>query len=165
MQSENRDMDYEAVEIMQLAQHAFFRRKNHRCYKRIFLAAVAIKATLLKVNGQQNFAEEYISCLKMYFVATTDVFLSVFEVKSLLYVCFTMIKRLRLYDDFCQEFDKLMPECPTRLEPRKLTDLARCQVRKNLSQCNLSLPEALKKLNLPKRIKSFILGDFIHIKE
>lgn len=164
MQNEHRrDMDLKAVRIMKLVQHAFFRSKNHRCYKRIFLAAVAIKATLLKVMGHENSAEKYIRCLKMYFIATTDVFLTVFEVKSLLYVCLTVIKRLFFYEYFCQEFDELMPECPTRLEPRKLTDLARCQVRKNLSQCNLPLPAALKKLYLPKRIKRFLLGNLIRI--
>lgn len=165
MRNRNRGIDYkaQAVKIMKLAGRFFFRIKNRRCYKRMFFAAVAIKAILLKMKGRQNLAEEYISCLKMYFIVSPEFLLSVSEVKSLLYLCFFVIKRLCFYDVFCQEFDNLMPWCPTRSEPRKLTELARCQIRYNLSQCNLSLPAILKQLNLPKKVKIFLLGDLINI--
>lgn len=56
-----------------------------------------------------------------------------------------------------------MPECPAKLEPRKLTDLVRCQIRENLSFSKLPLPKATEKLLLPSILKSFVLGDIIDI--
>lgn len=148
---------------MKLVQRSFLRSKNLRCYKRIFLASVVVKAIELKLMGQRALSYECISCPRMYFTATSDSFLSAFEVKSLLYGCCTIIKALRHYGKFCQEFDSLMPQCPARLEPRKLTDLARCQIRQNFSKCNILLPVALEELDIPSRVKCFILGDLIYI--
>lgn len=112
---------------------------------------------------EKDFAEQYINCLRIYFAATYDPFLTIFEVRNILYSCLVTANKLCLFDDYCQEFDKLMPECPVKLEPRKLTDLVRCQIRKNLSFSELPLPKAMEKLHLPNILRSFVLGDIIDI--
>lgn len=155
--------DSMAKEVMNLVKHAFFCCKSQKSYKRVYLASTAIQATLFQRRDQHNLAEEYTRCLRMYFEATPDPLISVFEVRNLLYACFFLVKKLRLVDYHYQRFEKLMPECPEKLQPRKLTDLARCQIRKNLSQRNLPLPAAVEKIGLPRRLKSFVVGDFIDI--
>lgn len=144
---------------MKLAIDTFFRCKGQASYKRVFLAAVAIKAIVYSLKKQCQLAKDYIRCLKMYFSATRDPFLAVFEVRSLLYVCLSVTNKLHLFDIYTEEFDELMPECPAKTEPRKLTDLARCQIRENLKACKLPLPEAIEQLHLPKILKSFVLGE------
>lgn len=159
------DIDVKAVKIMKLVQHAFYRNKNDTRFKRIFFASVAIKATLLNEMEQHYSAEKYTSCLKMYFAATPDPWLCASEVKVLLYACFTITQTFYapVCDNFCQVFGRLMTECTTRLEPRNLMDLARCQLRQNLSQLNVSLPAAIKNLNLPNILRRFVFGNLITI--
>lgn len=156
-------LNFLAQAIINLLKYALFRNKNQRKYKRIFLASVVVKAITLKLEGQHELAYEYIQCLQMYFTATTEPLLTIFEVKSLLSACCSIIGTLRFYNIFYQEFNVLMPGCPAVIEPRKLSDLARCQVWQNLSNCNLLLPEAIEKLDLPRRVKIFLFGDLIDI--
>lgn len=146
---------------MNLVKHAFFCCKSRKSYKRVFLAATAIEAISFQTRNQDNLAYEYARCLRMYFEATPDPLISVAEVRNLLYACFFLAKKLRLVENYYQTFQKLMPECPEKLQPRKLTDLTRCQIRKNIGQSNLPLPAAVEKLSLPKRLKSFVEGDWI----
>lgn len=161
MANQDHDINFLAYKIMKRVQYCFFRSKNPKCFKRIFLASIVVKAIQLKLTGQRDLADDYVSCLRMYFIATSDPLLSAFEVKSLLYGCCTVIKALRHHDKFCQEFDTLMPECQERLQPRKLADLARCQVRENIRNCNILLPVVVEELGIPKRVKCFVLGDLI----
>lgn len=116
----------------------------------------AVKDSLKKEHVQ---AEEFISSLKMYFSATPDPFVTIFEVRCVLHALFTLLNKLDLFDEYFEEFEMLMPECPAGREPRTLSHLARCQVRQNLKASNLPLPVAVDKLGLPRIIKSFILGD------
>lgn len=147
---------------MKMAQHAFFRSKT-RSYKRIFLASVAVKAISSKLSEKHNMALNLINCLEIYFTGTPDPLISVSEVKNMLYVCCTKLKILYKYDKLCEVFDTLMPDCPARLEPRKLTHLARCQIRQSLSKCNDFLPAAVEKTGFPYRMERFIVGDLIDI--
>lgn len=148
---------------MKLAQHAFFRSKTRSCYKRIFLASVAVKAISSKLSEKHNMALNLINCLEIYFTGTSDPLISLSEVKNLLYVCCTKLKKLYKYEKLCEVFHMLMPDCPARLEPRKLTHLARCQIRQSLSKCNDFLPEAVEKIGFPYRMERFIVGDLIDI--
>lgn len=148
---------------MNLVKHVFFRCKNRKSYKRVFLAATAIEAISFQTRNQHNLAEEYIRCLRMYFEATPDPLIAAVEVRNLLYACFFLAKKLCLLENYYQTFQKLMPECPEKYQPRKLTDLTRCQIRKSISQSNLPLPAAVEKLSLPKRLKRFVVGDWIDI--
>lgn len=141
-----------------MAKDTLFGCHGQQCYKRIFLAAVAIRAAQYNLNKNNSVAERYISCLRLYFSATLDPLLSTFEVRSLLYSCLSTVNKLELLNGYCHEFYNLMPECPAKLEPRRLCDIARCQVREGLNACKLPLPEAVEKLLLPKSLKSFVLG-------
>lgn len=161
--TDNCGSDSMAGDVMNLVKHALFRCKSRKSYKRVFLAATAIQAISFQARNQHNLAEEYISCLRMYFEATPDPLISVFEVRNLLYACLFLVKKLRLVENYYQTFEKLMPECSEKLQPRKLTDLTRCQIRKNLSQTNVPLPAAVEKLSLPKRLQNFVVGDWIDI--
>lgn len=148
---------------LKLAKDKFFRCKDYQFYKRVLLASVAIQAIQYSLNNKKGLAEQCINCLRIYFAATRDPYLTIFDVRSILYSCFVTTDTLYLFDDYCQEFDKLMPECPAKFEPRKLTDIARCQIRENLNVSKLTLPEATEKLHLPKILKSFALGNVIVI--
>lgn len=143
----------------------FFHSQSLRCYKRIFLASVAVKAISLKLKGKHDAASNLIICLRMYYAATTDPLISGLEVKDLIYVCCTLLEKLHRYDELCQMFDTLMSECPAKLEPRKLSHLSRCQVRQNLTKCNVLLPAAIEQFCIPTRVKNFILGDLIDISQ
>lgn len=46
-----------------------------------------------------------------------------------------------------------MSECLVYTNPYKLSHIARCQIRKNLKESKFPLPTAIKKLDLPKRLK------------
>ena len=135
--------------------------------KRMFLATIAIHGIHLNLVNNCCFAhtlaEESMDLLRMYFTATRDAFLSVFEVRSILYACFKLTNKLHLFDIYCQEFSKLMPECPAGMEPRKLTHLARCQIRESLNSSKLPLPIAIDKLLLSKILKRFLLGEIADI--
>lgn len=148
---------------MKLTTDAFFHCKGQQSYKRILFAAVAIKAITFSLKNQCQLAKDYMSCLKMYFSATRDLFLTLFEVRSLLYVCLNVPNKLHLFDIYTEKLDELMPECPAKTEPRKLIDLARCQIRENLKVSKLPLPEAIERLHIPNILKSFVLGDVIGI--
>lgn len=78
-------------------------------------------------------------------------------------MCFNILNTLDLLDIYSEEFDKLMPECPAKMEPRSLSHLARCQIRKNLKASGLALPVAVNRLPLPKRLKSFVIGDVLDL--
>lgn len=146
---------------LKLARDKLFQYKDQQFYKRVYLALVAILAIQHNLNMENDLAEQYISCLRIYFAATRDPFLAIFEVRCILYSFLVTANKLCLFDDYCQEFNKLMPECPAKLEPRKLTDLVCCQIRENLSFSKLPLPKATEKLLLPNILKSFVLGDII----
>lgn len=136
---------------------------EHQFYKRVFFVVCALEAIRQNLQGRHDRAENFTSCLEMYFSATSDQFLTIFEVRAVLYVCFTLLNETSLYDQYSEEFAKLMPICPAKTEPRRLDHLARCQIRKNLKASNLTLPAAINKLGLPKTINSFIVGDALII--
>lgn len=151
------DNNFTAVEVINRAKKGFFR--SHKNNKRIFFAAVEIRAIDLNLNRVHKVSEEYIRCLNLYFSATCDPVLTVFEVKTLLFTCFSQTNKLNFVYVYLQEFRKIMPNCPAVIVPRKLSDIVRCQLRQNLNNCNLPLSAAVEKLQLPKILMSFILVD------
>lgn len=140
-------------------KNAFGRLQVRDTYKRVFFATQALNAILFNLRKEHSEAEGQISCLKMYFTAAPDSFLSILEMRIVLYACFSTANKLELFDDYCEKIDKLLPWCPVNLEPRKLIDLARIQVRQNLSVRNLPLPVKVEKLIIPNTLKSFLIGD------
>lgn len=130
--------------------------------KRLLLAMLAILDIAFKIK-KYYFLTGYINSLRMYFAATCDPYLTIFEVRSILYECFDISNTLHLLDIYSGEFDKLMPECPAKMEPRSLSHFARCQIRKNLKVSGLALPVAVNKLPLPERLKSFVIGDVLDL--
>ena len=143
----------------------FFPLYNGRLFhQRMFLVAVALTAIRYSLTDNRSLAEQHISCLKMYFAGIRDAYLSIFEVRSVLYACLKTTDKLHLFDSHSEGFHKLMPECPAKIEPRKLVHLARCEVRENLKKSNLPLPSAIDKLDLPKVLKSFLLGEIADVK-
>lgn len=147
----------------QLIRNAFRRFQDRENYKRIFFASVALKLIPFNLSNEYSVAEEHASCLKMYFTATPDPFLSIFEMRCVLYACLFAADKLDVFEDYCQEIEKSLPWCPVNLEPRKLSELARSQVRENMNQCHLSLPVKVEKLCVPNTLRSFILGDVFDI--
>ena len=148
-------------EAVNMAKKLFICESNGDRTRRMFWASVAIRAILLSLKNKNGLAKDHVNYLKACFAATTDEYLTVYEVRGLLYACFRVLDKLELFDAYCQKFDKLMPECPVVLEPRKLADLARCQVRQTLIKSNLPLPFAVEELPLPVTLKSFVLGNII----
>lgn len=84
----------------------------------------AINFKIIEMHG---LTEKFMGRLRMYFSVTLDPFLSIFEVRSVLYACFKVLNKLHLFDKFTQEFDNLMPECTELKNPRKLAHLAACK--------------------------------------
>ena len=154
----NKNLREVTNKAMKLIKSAFFRYKDQENHKRMYLAAIALQAIQLSLKKYHNFAQEIIHRLRMYFTGTRDAFLSHFEMRSVLYVCFKLSNKLDLFDICCQEFDKLMPECPVKIEPRSLSHLARCRIRQSLRVSHLPLPSAVDSLFLPKILKNFLLG-------
>ena len=153
------------LEAIQLTKTVFLPYEDQESNKRMFLAIRAISAVKLSLQQDPDF-ENVIRNLRIYFTGTGDAYLSVYEVRSVLYVCLILTKNLKFFDLFCQEFDKLMPECPAKMELRKLpnlTQLARRQIWRNLSSSKLPLSTAVEKLNLPKSIKSYLSGEVFDI--
>lgn len=144
--------------IIDLLKCSFF-CSEEEFYKRVLFVGCALEAVRQNLQERQDRAENFINCLKMYFSATRDPYLSSFEVKAVLYACLSLLNAIHFFDKYSQEFAKLMPKCPAKTEPRRLEHLARCEIRKNLKASNLTLPEAINKLGLPKVINSFIVGD------
>lgn len=142
----------------------FFRTKEDgQIYKRMLLVGIALHAVAWSLhashhNLEPDQADNFIGCLRMYFSATCDPYLTVFEVRSVLYTCCILLNKEYLFDAYAEEFDNLMPESPANMEPRKLTDLIRCQIRQNLEMSNIPLPSAVEKLPLPKLLKDFVVG-------
>lgn len=144
--------------IINLLKCSFF-CPEEEFYKRLLFVGCALEAVRQNLQERQDRAENFINCLKMYFSATRDPYLSSFEVRAVLYACFSLLNAIHQFDKYSQEFAKLMPKCPAKMEPRRLEHLARCEIRKNLKASNLTLTEAINKLGLPKVINSFIVGD------
>ena len=144
-----------------MAKKLFICKSNGDRSRRMFWASVAIRGILLSLKNKNGLAKNHANYLRACFAATTDAYLTVNEVRGLLYACFSVLDKLELFDVYSQEFDKLMPECPVVLEPRKLADLARCQVRQTLIKSSLPLPFVVEKLPLPITLKSFVLGSII----
>lgn len=151
-------------ELVKLLRNSLFRSEGKaKVYKRLYLVGCALHAIKDSLRKEHVQAEQFIRNLKIYFSATSDPFLTVFEVRCVLYALFTLLNKLDLFDEYSEEFEMLMPKCPVRTESRTLTDLARCQVRQNLKLSNLPLPAAVNKLTLPNILKSFILGDVMSV--
>lgn len=125
----------------------------------IALHAISSSLNAIHHNLEPYPAEKFFDGLRMYFSATTEPFLTIFEFRSVLYACCALWNKEHIFEVYCQEFDNLMPESPAYTEPRKLTDLTRCQVRENMKMSNVPLPAAVDKLPLPKILKSFVTGD------
>lgn len=142
----------------------FFPEKEGQIYKRMFLVGIALYAIVSSQQAVHHDLKHYqgensIQCLKMYFSATTDPFLTIFEVRSVLYACCNVLNKGHLYDIYSEVFDNIMPECPSNIEPRTLADLARYQVRQNTKVSKVPLTAAVDKLPLPKILKAFVKGD------
>lgn len=147
-------------EVVKLLKKSFFRFKEEsEIFKRVYLIGCALNAVQYSLQNKHPIAKNLIRCLCMYLSATRDPFLSTFEVRNVLYIIFIVLNKLYLFEQYSQEFDKLMPGCPAKTEPRSLIHLARCQVRQNLKLSNCSLPAAMNKLGLPKNLKSFVVGN------
>lgn len=116
-------------EVLKLLQNSFFRSKGEaKIYKRLYFVGYALYAVKNSLKKEHVQAEEFLSSLGMYFSATLNPFLSIFEVRCVLYALFTLLNKLDLFDEYSEEFDMLMPDCSTRTVPRTLTYLARWQV-------------------------------------
>lgn len=139
---------------------SFFRgNEDGEFYRRMFFVGVALNAVQYNLKKNYNEAETLINCLKIYFSATSELYLTIYEVRSVLYGTLVLLNQPDLFDIYSQEFDNLMPECPATLQPRKATHIARCQVRQNLKASNLPLPDAIEKLQLPRTVKEFLVCD------
>lgn len=140
----------------------YFHKNNYDYLKRLFLTSLGIRAIHHKVKYCPLLLD-FRMCFRMYLAAVPDPYLTVNEVKCLLHTCLFFINRLDLLDFYTTEFEKLIPECPNQLEPRRLKDLARVKLRNIL--CKKSdLPQTLNKLSLTEDLKDFILGDVIDIR-
>lgn len=131
--------------------------------KRIYFAGCAVNAIEYSLKKEHGQAEELISRLKLYFTVTRDPFLTIFEVRCLLYASFILLDKMNLFNQYSEELDKLIPNCPVKPEPRMLAHHARCQIRDNLKASDYALPIAVEKLGLPKILKNFVLGDVFDI--
>lgn len=150
--------------VVKLLNEVFFRSKEEsKIEKKIFLILCALHAVRISLKENGVYTDQLITCLKMYYSSCHDPLITIFEVRCFLYVTFFHMDLLYLFNQYAQEFDRLLPECPAKMEPRKLTHIARCQVRQNLKTSKCPLPAALNKLGLPKTVKNFILGDLFDI--
>lgn len=161
--SPDESYEFDLENFTNLLKKCFFRTREGQIYKRLFFVGIALQAIAWSIhashhNLEPDQAENFIDCLRLYFSATCDPFLTVFEVRSVLYACCILLNKEYLFDAYCQEFDHLMPESPANIEPRKLTDLARCEIRHNLKMANVPLPAAVDKLPLPNLLKNFVVG-------
>lgn len=139
---------------------SFFRgNEDGEFHRRLFFVGIALNAVLFNLKQDYKQVEKLIDCLRTYFSATSDLYLTIYEVRSILYGALVLLNQPQLFDIYSQEFDNLMPECPGMFEPRKLSHIARCQIRENLKASKLPLPAAVEKLQLPQIIKSFVACD------
>ena len=161
-----RDLNYVTKEAMKFIKIVFLHYGDQVNHKRLYLAIRAIHALYLNLHQEHKLSKQIITNLRIYFNGTGDAYLSTFEVRSVLYASFMLTNKFNLFDTYCQEFDKIMPECSAEAKPGRLpnlSQLARSQIWRNLSASNLPLPLAIEKLVLPKRIKNFLSGKVFDI--
>ena len=113
---------------------------------------------LLKTLQEENFG--LIECFRQYFETITDPFLLVSEVKGLLkclarYYC---VEDIVDVDMMVNVFQAIYPESGFMYNPTTLQHLCKCNVREIIGvHQEIPMPLAVRKLNIPKRVKDCIL--------
>lgn len=132
-------------------------------FKRLFLVVLAINVVSSKLEGyrrgimSRDFSNDRVKTLEIYFKTTNEPQLNVTEVRKVLTGCIFDESRRHLVDQWCKDFEDIIPFCTKKYEPRRLSHLCRCQVRQNYYGSESTLPAVIGKLNLPKVIKDFLL--------
>lgn len=163
----HRDDDIDAYDLIynvipEVTEDQLFTDKSQRSFKRIIFTALALHAVLYKEeleylrweNKKCKF-DNYMRCLRMYFEATSEPFVTLSEMKHFLQVWLAHVNKTDLVGRYYEAYKELMPESAENFHPRKLTELCRVQIREYLCRY-MSLPIAIENVNLPEKLKDFI---------
>lgn len=125
-------------------------------FKRLFFVSLGIDILFLKVKNNA-YLQGCIKSMQIYFETVTEPFPTIAEVRTVFDDCMLDDYEKHLLDGFCKDFEDAIPFCTKKYEPRTLSHLSRCQLRKNFSRSELTLPAIIDKLDIPKKMKNFIL--------
>lgn len=142
-------------DLVHLSRNPLWRPKTAR-FKRLFLLILGIYALWLRLRNHPKLTN-FVKCLDIVFKTISEPYITIFELRSLLIDYVERLNRVHSLDKWCRVFEDTMPFCVRNYEPRRLCHLARCQVRENLCKSKITLPAALDEMDIPKKIKDFLL--------
>lgn len=130
--------------------------RNKRGIRRIHLILLKLEALVYWRRGLDMLCKDFTDYQNKFFEIIRDPVVSVSEVDRLLRSIFDDLINEEAIVDICNDFLLLFPDSVQNYEPRTLKHLTRCSVRKSLQKSG-NLQEAVLKLQVPDRIKSYIL--------
>lgn len=132
--------------------------ETSRGFTRVPLILQALKAVQLKRQEDPSL-QDYVQCVKLYFSATSEPFVSADELKEFLFHLFQHPSQSGYLYHIVQDFKTLFhPISSKPYSPRTLTHLCRCTVRNSLYGKKTVLVKMLEELNIPCTLKSLLLG-------
>lgn len=140
-----------------LGGNGYINESNMRGGKRILCIIKALKVLEVKRCGHSFKLQEHVNCIRMYFRAVAEPFISKKDVEEFLRFYYRNRISEDLIESLGEDYECLFkPESSMAYTPRSLKHLSRLRVRKSLQWKVTVLPNAVKGFLIPPTLMEFL---------